>query len=183
MPRMHWPKVAAPPITNGCWKPSVVIKVAFGINGPANLTPCAIRGPNVPELPNQNPVLAASSFFSIGTDSKGGLVGPAFNIIPVEGDRTVVILSCPKEQEKAVTGPKLMGSMSWWRLFPPRPERCSPSIAIDARICSRSDWPWRPVARNTTLKKSAVTLVEFSSRKPVRYPTKRGTPITLCVGT
>jgi hypothetical protein len=57
---------------------------------------------SVLELPKQAPVIAVSSLFSTGFTDKGDIIGPTFNVIPVEGNKTLAILSSPKEQAKSV---------------------------------------------------------------------------------
>jgi hypothetical protein len=54
------------------------------------------------ELPNQAPVLAVSSLFSISHSEQGDIIGPTLNIVPLNEKRMAVILSCPTEQENSV---------------------------------------------------------------------------------
>lgn len=57
---------------------------------------------SVLELPEQAPVIAVSSLFSTGFTDKGDIIGPTLNVIPVKGNKTLIILACPNEQEKSV---------------------------------------------------------------------------------
>jgi hypothetical protein len=56
----------------------------------------------VRELSEQSPVIAVSSLFSTGFTEIGDIIGPTFNVIPVAGNKTLIILSYPKDQEKSV---------------------------------------------------------------------------------
>jgi hypothetical protein len=57
---------------------------------------------SVLDLPNQAPVIAVSSLFSTSHTNEGDIIGPTLNILPLDRNTTVVILSCPMEQEKSV---------------------------------------------------------------------------------
>ncbi|WP_456720544.1 MULTISPECIES: hypothetical protein [unclassified Bradyrhizobium] len=54
------------------------------------------------ELREQGATLAAASLFSVEIIGKGDIIGPALTVIPVDGEKTVAILSFPKKQKSKV---------------------------------------------------------------------------------
>jgi hypothetical protein len=54
------------------------------------------------EMDNQKPILAASSLFSTGFTDEGDIIGPTLNIVPLDGAKTVAIISYPAEQEAEI---------------------------------------------------------------------------------
>jgi hypothetical protein len=58
---------------------------------------------HVIELNDQSPTVAVSSLFSVDHDQAGDIIGPTLTVVPVDGTKTVAILSYPKDQAQAIT--------------------------------------------------------------------------------
>jgi hypothetical protein len=54
------------------------------------------------EMDNQRPVLAASPLFSTGFTEQGDIIGPTLNIVPLDENKSVAIISYPAEQAATV---------------------------------------------------------------------------------
>lgn len=51
------------------------------------------------EINDQAPTVAVASFFSVAHDKSGDIIGPLFNVLPLDGKKTVAVLSYPAAHE------------------------------------------------------------------------------------
>ncbi|MBH5397381.1 hypothetical protein HZZ13_06195 [Bradyrhizobium sp. CNPSo 4010] len=54
------------------------------------------------ELKDQAPTVAVSSFFSVAFDENEDIIGPLFNVVPLDATNTVAILSYPQEHKAEI---------------------------------------------------------------------------------